>query len=284
VLLYFAVSRLLSARNTRPPDDNLIWVPLSLVTGLIGTVVTGVAAAKGAMWLHDIGRHLVLEGVVAGLVIGVGSFLVPVITHGSPPARVPSRLGKVVQAQLFAVFVISFFVEGQVSMRAGLLLRAGVAALTLVSGARLWRPPAQRGFNRWLVWSGAWCLPAGFLLAGLFPMHRAALIHLVYLGGFGLLALSVGAHVVHAHANQAARLSGAPLPLIGLAASLVLALAMRFLLELEPGHYFGWMIGATVAFLIGAALWLVGTRIPENAAPPSPPAQPVRSGAGLPAA
>ncbi|MFT3843038.1 MAG: NnrS family protein [Myxococcaceae bacterium] len=257
LLLYFVGSRLLRSRLTRPPDDHLVWVPLSLVCGIAASVLTGVAAARGAMWLHDIGRRLVLEAVVSGLVLGVGSFLVPVITRGQPPTRAPSLRGKLLQVALFSAFIGTYFVEGLVSDRLGLGVRAAIAVYSLVAGAQLWRRPTRPGLNAWLVWLGAWTLPFGLALAAAFPVYRNGLMHIVYLGTFGVMALSVGTHVVLAHANQMSLLSRAPLPLIGLAALAVISVTARVLLAIEPGHYFLWMTLAASAFLAAGALWLV---------------------------
>ena len=79
-------------RRFRPGDipDSFVWVFAALASGMAGAVLAGYGAATEAMWLHDVGRGLVLQGTMSALVIGVGGFLLPAITRGEPPAR-PSR-------------------------------------------------------------------------------------------------------------------------------------------------------------------------------------------------
>src|SRR5213595_337671 len=92
-------------RRFRPGDipDSFVWVFAALASGMAGAVLAGYGAATEAMWLHDVGR---------GLVIGVGGFLLPAITRGEPPAR-PSRRRKLLHVAGIALFVASFFVEGE---------------------------------------------------------------------------------------------------------------------------------------------------------------------------
>ena len=40
----------------------------------------------------------------------------------------------------------------------------------------------------------AWAIPAGLLLAAVFPEDRIACMHVTYVGGFGLLAFAVVSH------------------------------------------------------------------------------------------
>jgi uncharacterized protein involved in response to NO len=85
----FAAHRAYSQRAMLRLPPSFVWVPLSLVLAFVATVVTGVAAATGPewMWLHDVARGAVLQGTFAGLVLGVGGFLLPVLIHGQPPPR-----------------------------------------------------------------------------------------------------------------------------------------------------------------------------------------------------
>ncbi len=254
VLLHFVVSRLLKSRNSRPADDGLVWVPAALALSVVGSVVTGVAAAVQMMWLHDLARAALLQGVVASLIVGVGSLLVPVITRRETKPRPPSTAGKVMHLACFVAFVASFGVAG-LSPSLGYGLRAAVAGFALVWQGRLWRPPDQPGLNPWLVWLAAWSVPLGFTLAALFPVHWSICVHVTFIGGFGLIALSVGNHVVQMHANRPELLKGWDPRLVVFGLGLMGAVVMRSLLELDPPHYFGWMTAATVSFLVGAAAW-----------------------------
>ncbi len=256
VLLQFVVSRLLKSKNSRPADDGLVWVPAALSLSIVASVVTGAAAAAQAMWLHDLGRAALLQGVVASLVVGVGSLLVPVITRRETTPRPPSGWGKVVHLTAFAFFVLSFWVAGA-RPALGYGLRAAVAGFALVWQGRLWRPPNQPGLNPWLVWVAAWCVPLGFALAALFPVHWSICVHVTFIGGFAMIALSVGNHVIAMHANRPQLLRGFDARLVVVGLGLLGAVVMRSLLELDPLRYLTWMQGAAASFLVAAVAWLL---------------------------
>ena len=50
-----------------------------------------------------------------------------------------------------------------------------------------------------MVWLSAWAIPAGYLGAAAEPWAAQAGLHVVFIGGFALMALSVGIHVSLAH-------------------------------------------------------------------------------------
>ena len=77
VVMSFALRRFL------PGDipNSFVWVITALVFGIGGAILAGYGAATDATWLHDLGRGLVLQGMMTGLVIGVGGMLLPAITR-----------------------------------------------------------------------------------------------------------------------------------------------------------------------------------------------------------
>jgi uncharacterized protein involved in response to NO len=102
-------------------------------------------------------------------------------------------------------------------------------------------------------------VPGGFLAMAMVGAHRVALLHLVLIGGFGLLTLVVATRVVFGHSGQRARLTGR-LPWMTVAALFMLAgMATRisgdYWLKILPTHYtYG-------ALLWGAGLLLWAVRV-----------------------
>jgi uncharacterized protein involved in response to NO len=136
--------------------------------------------------------------------------------------------------------------------RLGLLVRAGAAmAILVMSGA--WRAPTRTGANRRLLWGAPWALVLGLVAAALFPAHRVAAMHVAYVGGFGLLAFAVAAHVTMAH-------SGSPeprpslWPVAAFGGLLVLAMAIRATATAFVQYY-------VTALGLAAALWLAGAAV-----------------------
>jgi AhpD family alkylhydroperoxidase len=114
-----------------------------------------------------------------------------------------------------------------------------VVLVALLVGARIDRPPSVPGLYRRLVWLAAWLLPAGYALAALTPRYEEAGLHVVYIGGFALMALSVGHHVAQAHGGTPQVLAGRPGRLVALAALILGAVVFRALVDLDRAHESG---------------------------------------------
>jgi uncharacterized protein involved in response to NO len=84
-----------------------------------------------------------------------------------------------------------------------------------------------------------------------------AALHVVFIGCFGLMALSVSLHVALSHGGRPERLAGRPAAVWALGALLLLALAFRLLVGLDPSRLERWLGLAAAAFLLGTAAWAV---------------------------
>ena len=214
---------------------------------------------QDAFWVHQLGRLVLLQGMLLGLVAGVGGMALPLITCGDAPPdgrAVPLdqavRVGHVVAAM---VLVWSFWIEIDRSAAAGLALRALVMAILLVGGARIWRVPRRPGPHRWLIWIAAWMIPLGYLVAALFPEQKRAGMHAVFIGGFALLGLSVALHVALAHGDEPQAASARPWQVPTFGALLLAAVVLRGLVEFDPSHFYLWLGVSSGAFLAGSAFW-----------------------------
>lgn len=253
VLLLILVTFVL--RRFKPNDipDSFVWVVAAMVYGIGGAALAGYGAATDAMWLHDIGRGLVLQGVMTALVIGVGGFLLPAITRAEPPPR-PSALPKVLHAIGAIVFAFSFWLESQ-SLQAGFALRGIVVLLALVPATRLWRRPKLPGLHRRLVWIAAWMLPLAFAFVTAFPEYRRIGLHIAFIGCFATMVFAVSVHVILSHGGAADLLDQSPALLKVLAALLAAALVFRMLVDLAPSHFNLWLGGAASCFLAATLAW-----------------------------
>jgi len=246
VIIGFALRRF--REGDVPPS--FVWVIGALAMGIAGAVLAGFGAASERMWLHDVGRGLVLQGVMTGLILGVGGFLIPAICRAAPPGRVPRSI----HIALGALFVASFFLEED-AIRAAFALRAAVVALALIPSARLWLRPTLPGLHRRLVFIAAWMMPIGYASVAAFPQYRRIGLHLVFIGCYALLTLSVSTHVVLSHGGGAELLDGAPRPLRAAGALLALALACRLLVDLDPARFNLWLGLAAISFLAATLFW-----------------------------
>lgn len=260
-LFVFAVRRLRgSGLASRRPPNGFVWVPLSFLMGLVGSLMMALRAL-GPDWRpsHAVGKGLLVQGLFVGLILGVGSMVIPLVTRGAGPPDGEAtgrdrlaRLGHVVCALLLAG---SFVIEEYVHARAGLALRGGVALLVLVVAAGLHHPPTVPGLHRWVVWLGAWCVPAGLFLAAAFPAQRAGALHLLFVGGFAGMALAVGAHVTMAHAGDEQLVRGRPWQVVAFGLLLLLATGLRLAMTFDPARLWTWMASASAAFLLATVAW-----------------------------
>jgi uncharacterized protein involved in response to NO len=263
VLIGFAVQRFRSAEASRRPPNSFLWIPLSFLMGIAGAGLIALFGLLGPDYfeLHDLGRLLLLQGMFVGLVVGVGGLVFPLITRGQGPpdaAAGPAdrwaRAGHVAAALVLAA---SFWVEVYRSLRGGLALRALVVLVLLLVSARVWRLPTIPGWHRWLVWLSAWMIPLGYTLAALFPGQKKAGLHVVFIGGFALMAFSVGLHVTLAHGGHKRLVSGRPwqVPLYG--GLLLLAVVFRALVDFDAQRFFPWLTASSGAFLLASVCWAV---------------------------
>jgi uncharacterized protein involved in response to NO len=255
-LAQFALRRMARAPGSVPPA--FVWVPIALLCGLGGAVLAGVGAARGDewMWLHDVGRGLVLQGVFTGLVLGTGSFLLPAIARGEAPANEQPhrRLLLTLHLLLGVVLIASFWIEQLVSLRAGFAVRAAAVLLALLP-ARPWRLPTLPGLHRRIAWLAQWMLPLGYAIVAAFPEERRIGLHVVFIGCFAALVLAVSIHVTLSHSQRAELLHETPRSLVALVTLLAIAFCARMLVDLDASHVLLWMGVASSSFLAAILAW-----------------------------
>lgn len=258
MLIQFTVSRLRAA-NAPPVPSSFVWVVLALAMGLGGSILAGVGAALGEerFWIHEVGSALVLQGMFTGLVLGVGGMLLPMITRGAQPLAAPATSASRTVLHLGAglAFIGTFFLEALVSVQLGFALRAAIVLAVLVFAAELYRLPSVPGLHRRFIWLAAWLLPVGDAAVAAFPQYQKAGLHVVFIGCFALLALSISIHVVLSHGGAPALLTSSPWPVALLGALLLGALVLRVLVNLDPGNFYRWLGGAAAAFLAATVVW-----------------------------
>ena len=269
-LVRFAISRVRRARARNQIPPAFLWVALGLLWGVAGSVLTGVGASLGEewMWLHEAGRTLVVQGVFTGLVLGTGAFLLPAITRGTDPSRVlagPAYRNSLLRHALGgALWTAAAFLEPLVDTRLAFALRALVTLAVVVGTLQLWRLPSMPGLNRRLVWIAGWMLPLGNLVVAFDPGLRRTGLHVVFIGCFALLVLSVGCHVSLSHGGRPSLLSTRPWQLWALAGLLLLALSARACIDLFPERGLVWFWLAAGSFLTATLCWATLALLPQR--------------------
>jgi uncharacterized protein involved in response to NO len=268
-LCVFTGRRLRSALRAGGAVAQFIWLPVSFGLGLLGALAA--AIAPGAWpWARSMGTALVWQGVLTGLVIGIGGMLLPMVLHREPHRGDPSRRAWFLHAVAAAVFASSFAVDWLADLRWGHAIRAVVAVGMLVGPARLLRWPRAPGLHRRVAWLAAWMIPLGFAAVALWPVYRTALLHLTFLPGFMLLTLAIANHVIIAHGGRDTLLFANPVPLYVMGAAVALATCARLLVAFDPARLRLWAGAAFFLFALALAAWASWVLPRLRPAPPTP--------------
>lgn len=204
IVMAFTLNRLWARPASVQLVPVLLWVPVSMAAGAVGAVLVAggsgiqLGNTRGA-WL--VGRGLLVQGFVTGLVLGIGGYLLPQVTRGEPPpdgGADPARRRR--SAALHAAAAVAFFgsfpLELVSASRIGFGLRALVTGAVLLGSARIHRPPILPGLHRRLMLLAAWLVPLAYSFGALAPGFRGAALHVLFVGGFAQITLAVSAHVV----------------------------------------------------------------------------------------
>ncbi len=275
-LLGFSLRRLRPPFARRRAPDCFVWIPASLGAGLAGAAILGFApsfleGAEGLLvanpWVH-LGRGLLLEGMFFGLVLGLGGMVLPLLMRGAPvPDMSPATWGRRgLHLACILLLVASFFLQhglllGSSEAEPKLLrsvafgLRGALALFLLLWSAELFRLPEKPGLHRRFLWFGTWMIPVGYFLAASLGDRFQAGLHLVFLLGFALPALSIGLHVTLAHGPRS-ELVGKPSLLTVLFGLFFFSAALgRILLALDPSRGPFWLGLSSALLLLSTLPW-----------------------------
>lgn len=261
LLAQFAVRRFSKRGAGRRPPAAFVLIPIALLQGLLGAFFVFASTAVDAPpWWQSMGRLLIEQGVFLCLIAGVGSLILPLIAGEPPPPDLgasPAERRKLFgYAAVGATIFASLWLEQWGWASGGPLLRAAAIALSMGWGAGAWRRPQRPGLHRQLVWLAIWLLPTGLVLSALLPELRVAMLHVTFIGGFGLLTFGVATHVALSHLDLQAQASGWPRPVIAFATLFLVAMATRVAADLTEDYFLHLAIAALL-WLTGSAIWLL---------------------------
>ncbi len=259
LLLRFALLRFLGRAAGRRPPAAFVLIPIGAMHGLAGAaLIAWSPTLQGRALMLQLGPLLVQQGVFLCFTVGVGSLILPLM-GGTPP---PPDLGAAPRERVKAIgyaaaglaFLATFVFEAAGWIRGGPLLRALVDALALGLGGA-WLPPGKPGLHRRLAWLAVWMMPIGLAASALFPDYRVAALHILFIGGFGLLTFAVATHVSLSHLGLERLALGRPPVVVALAVAFGLALATRLAADVSESYFahVGW---AAAFWIAGTACWL----------------------------
>ncbi len=251
-LTVFALRRFRHRRDT--PPVTFLFIPFGLLHAFVG----GLLILWPLEGFVKLGHRLVEQGMFLCFAMGIGPYLGPrLMGLVRPDTETPgsSRL----KAALFilagiSVFV-SFWIEAGLSEASGRLLRALVVGAILLPTVRLFRLPRRPLWHLRGLWLSFWCVIVGQLLSGVFPDYEISALHVTFVGGFGLLTLTIATRVTVAHCGFDPLWDRNSKTLTLFVACFVAALLARLSAALYPDYYFGMLHIGAGFWLVGAVLW-----------------------------
>ena len=255
----FARRRFVSGGGGRRPPAAFVLLPLGLGCAMGGGVLVAWGGSGGPTGALVLGRLLVTQGTFLCLVMGAGALVLPLMSGGTPPPDLGTspRVAHAAAAYLAAgvTVVVTLVAEAAGSERVAPIVRGLVVAATLARGAGLGSPFAVSGTNRRVARLAAWLVPAGPLAAGLLPDYRVPALHLTFVGGFGLLALSVATHVTASHCEGLPIIRDGRSRIVRIVATGVLLTAIARVAADLTDTYFEHLAIAATLWIVATALW-----------------------------
>jgi uncharacterized protein involved in response to NO len=259
LLLAFAARRFLFGSARRRPPAAFVLVPLGVAQGIAGALLLiSYFALEAQPWTARLGALLIEQGVFLSLVIGIGSLILPLMSGTQPPPDLGTSPRETAKAFAYLaaglLIVLSLIAEVLGAERLAPLVRAAVVAVGVGAGAGAWRPLGKPGLHRRLVRLAVWLVPLGLLLSAAWPDYRVPALHVLFIGGFGLMAFSVATHVILGHLDLTAESFGWPPAVVAMALGILLALAARVVADMSES-YFAHLAWAAAVWIAGTAIW-----------------------------
>ena len=260
VFFSFVGRRFLFSRKDLPPPGFALAV-MGLLGAMAGVVILLVGQfVTIAFFWQKLGELLLYEGFVLLPILGVGVFFFPRLLGMKSDERCPETVSPTPEWRRRALIAVgcglvvwvSFGLEAATLVREGRFLRIAVAAAFLLWRVPLFRRTGTKATVAFGLRAAVVMMLAGLLATGVFPIYQKGFDHLMFVGGFGLVALCVASRVVLGHAERLDLVTGRSMSLRWVIALVLLAAATRAIADPLP-HI------AVSHHMYAAALWVAAT-------------------------
>ncbi len=252
--------------RTKNPPGSFLLVAFGLLQAVLGPSLMLVSRfGQGSLNLMEIGRQMLQIGFLLCLVLGIAGYLAPFLMGyasdpscdpGVTPLRGTGPLAIFFHTLTGSLILSSFFLEiHHARFAAG--LRAFIVLFHLNAFARIYRSVQKKAAYVYFFWIACWMVPTGLSAVFLRPDLRLAGLHLIFIGGFSLMIFSFALMVVLSHGAEAALLNGRLIPLKVVGVSVLSAMVMRYLADLDAWHYKMWIHSASGMWVVAAGFWLI---------------------------
>ena len=256
LLLVCLGTRLCFFREDLPPPG-FVLVGLGFAAGTVGVTLLLVGRI---IVLTDFQRglaHLLLyEAFLLGPVLGVGGFLFPRFFNDGRIDRGGSWGDRARVSWLVGLaLLVTYVVEAHGFKVWPPMVRAGLAATYLLSRVRVFRRGGSTGSLSMMLRAAVFCALGGIMVSDVFIAAEKAVKHVLLIGGFGLLALTVASRVTWGHSGNIEFATGKRRSLQIVLWAVVVAMLTRVVAGFVPAIRVSHHIYAALLWIIAAAVW-----------------------------
>jgi uncharacterized protein involved in response to NO len=214
------------------------------------------------------GRRLIEQGMPLSFIMAIGGFLIPLLLGYRPRAprdasseairqtvEPMQRIRITLYLLTGGLLLFSFIVESLLSGPAGKLLRAAVVSAYLLWVVKIHRRPLSNLWHIRFIRLSLYLVMSGLYLSGFFPDYDIMALHLLFIGGFSMIALSIGTRVVVSHCGFEPLWNRNLAAVVIFGIFFLIALGLRLSADLYPDAYFLLVAFASGFWLIGVFVW-----------------------------
>jgi uncharacterized protein involved in response to NO len=247
-LVFFAYRRF--SKIVHPLPNALVFLPVGLGWGLLACVIFayaqfGMATPGIAISFAKVGFQ---QGFLLNLIIGLGSQLIPFLTHVNAfDPKTNRHSSKKWALVLLLSLNTSLLIEVIIPSRWNYLLRAGLMTVVAIFFFQaLTRRKEKTALGTGLR-HAIWSIVAGYALMCIFPNYNLALLHIVFIGGYSAITLLIATRVVLAHGGHSLMQEKKSIAIAAGYTLLLIAAILRAFSVLIPASFL-WIFGALIWF------------------------------------
>lgn len=251
------------AKRKSLPPATMILTPMGVISGLLGSLWYAVNGYTGDPSLSLFSQRLLYQVFILLPLLGVGAFFFPMVLGTEKP---PSTVSETVKKQIWrrkafesafvgVLVILTYWAEvrGQFEQMAWARFIVILVWFTRETG---WlRFAVGKGIMSLSLRLGILCILIGSLSAVIDLTQKVALDHSLYIGGFGLVSLTVATRVIYGHSGQGSEFQKWGKLLTAASLLMVLTAATRvsadFIVDSRIYHH----IYAAFLWLIVSIIW-----------------------------
>lgn len=269
ILLAALGIRCLCKGQRLPPPPRMATVAVALLGGIAASLLAAVAGfgIEAPSWWRGWSYTMHTQAILLLLSLGISGLLLPRLAAGTgadPRAMAaanPTLRAYITHALLALMFLATYLGEAMLASGSGFGTERSLAGTRVVVALILAWPALRAGWSYRLplFLRGAQLsllsMVAGLTLAAVQPERAITWNHLIFIGGFLLLTMMIGARVCTAHAGRAELVERGQIWVGSMIVLVFVALGLRLAADFLVPVRAGLLAAAAIAGLLALGVW-----------------------------